>query len=536
MPGIFISYRRRDTQGHAGRLSDKLREHFGSERVFQDLSGSIEPGEPFDKAIERAMGTSGAVLAMIGPQWLTAADDAGRRLDNADDYVRRELAMALQLNLRVIPVLVMGATMPRADALPADLQRIATHQAIELSDTRWDFDVSTLIRTLEKVLGVRKFPAWGKAVAASVLLIAGAFLVWRLGPFHEPQKPAVKAVEPGETKPKNAVVPDKPAQPPVGESASSAGESGNASSELVLVPDVVRMSLDEAGSTLTEARLRLGRTSFLTLGRFAPGIIYGQETRAGTRVRPETAIGVYVEREKRRGIHSSGQMYLSHAEILDLDQDDRSSREGSDIRFDGANSTERYLEPINGAALAAVGPAPMTRDGCAAAPFSSGHVRLAVGEQLCARTTAGRYALLKVDDLGRELRLSFNTLDASAPATANATDSRVRLGDGESYHFRAGVRGRLTGGDLYLKIAENGAAEFFANNRGQRGLVDLGDIGNVRLSDVRLPSGRFNQFGVPVVSGHTYVSLAREGEGSHFIVLRVDQVASEFVALTYAYR
>jgi hypothetical protein len=184
MPAIFVSYRRQDSVGHAGRLFDRLQEHCGLGHVFWDVSGSIEPGEPFDRAIERAIGSCEALLAVIGQQWLMGTDATGkRRLEAPNDYVRLELAMALQRNIRVIPVLVQRAAMPRAEDLPQDLQPLARHQAIELSDNRWDFDVAQLIDTLEKLLGQRKPPGvarWTKAAVASVLLIAVGFGVWEM--------------------------------------------------------------------------------------------------------------------------------------------------------------------------------------------------------------------------------------------------------------------------------------------------------------------------------------------------------------------
>ena len=74
----------------------------------------------------------------------------------------------------------------------------------------------------------------------------------------------------------------------------------------------------------------------------------------------------------------------------------------------------------------------------------------------------------------------------------------MRLGDRESFHFKTGKTGRLKGGDFYLTIDDNGAAQFYANNSGQRGLVDLGDIGKVPLDQVPLPDSGYYQFGIPV--------------------------------------
>ena len=151
MNGIFISYRRDDAPGYAGRLYDRLAAHFGSDRVFMDVQG-IEPGVDFVEAIERALSSCEILIVLIGKDWL-AADSAGRRrLDDPADFVRLETASALARDIRVVPVLVEGADMPRADLLPADLQPLVRRQAVELSHKQWDATSAELIRTLEKIL------------------------------------------------------------------------------------------------------------------------------------------------------------------------------------------------------------------------------------------------------------------------------------------------------------------------------------------------------------------------------------------------
>jgi len=154
--GIFISYRRAKNAAHAGWLGETLSEHFGSHKVFRDID-SIEPGLDFVEAIERALGSSGVLIAIIGESWLTMKDATGRpQLQNPDDYVRLEIATALKHNVRIIPVLVQEATMPRADELPEDLAALSYRNALELRDTRWRDDVQSLIATLEKVVKSEK--------------------------------------------------------------------------------------------------------------------------------------------------------------------------------------------------------------------------------------------------------------------------------------------------------------------------------------------------------------------------------------------
>jgi TIR domain len=151
MGGIFISYRRQESAGHAGRIRDRLRQRFG-DRVFQDVD-SIADGELFETVIDRALDTCEAALVVIGRHWLDCADAAGRRcLDNPEDWVRTEARVLLRRGIRVIPVLVGGAAMPAADALPEDIRPLVKRQAREIRDSSWDSDIALLVQRLEEIL------------------------------------------------------------------------------------------------------------------------------------------------------------------------------------------------------------------------------------------------------------------------------------------------------------------------------------------------------------------------------------------------
>jgi hypothetical protein len=116
--GIFISYRRQDTRHLAGRLYDRLADRFGEAQVFIDVA-AIELGADFGEEIFRSISACSVLLAVIGPDWLTAADERGhRRLDNPDDAVRLEIETALARGLLVIPILADGAAMPGLYDLP----------------------------------------------------------------------------------------------------------------------------------------------------------------------------------------------------------------------------------------------------------------------------------------------------------------------------------------------------------------------------------------------------------------------------------
>lgn len=153
---IFISYRRDDTEGEAGRLFDDLTQAFGNDAVFMDVSG-IEPGTDFRKAIDDNVACCGVLLAMIGPTWATiAGSDGKRRLDNESDYVRLEIASALTRNIAVIPVLVHDAHMPHADQLPENLKDLAYRNSVEITHARWNSDVQLLVEALKQYVHATK--------------------------------------------------------------------------------------------------------------------------------------------------------------------------------------------------------------------------------------------------------------------------------------------------------------------------------------------------------------------------------------------
>ena len=134
---LFINYRREDTAGSVGRLYDRLIAQFGEDQVFMDID-QIDYGEDFVEVINRKVGACDIALVAIGPNWLRPIDASGkRRLDDEEDFVRMEIVAALQRHIRVIPVLVGGAQMPRKQDLPEALAPLSRRNAIELSETRF---------------------------------------------------------------------------------------------------------------------------------------------------------------------------------------------------------------------------------------------------------------------------------------------------------------------------------------------------------------------------------------------------------------
>ena len=157
---IFISYRRDDAAGHAGHLYSDLVAHFGADSVFMDLE-TIEPGADFTERLRREIESCDVLIALIGKQWL------GRRLREADDYVRLEIASALDRSVRVIPVLVQGARMPSIAQLPESIGKLSHRNALEISNTRWRHDVERLVETLQQRKRARDTAQRTKSTAAA---------------------------------------------------------------------------------------------------------------------------------------------------------------------------------------------------------------------------------------------------------------------------------------------------------------------------------------------------------------------------------
>jgi hypothetical protein len=149
---IFISYRRDDSRGYAGRLQGDLSRRYSDEHVFRDVE--IPPGADFGEYITGLVDKCNVVLAIIGPGWLDARDREGeRRIDKPDDWVRLEIERALARDgVEVIPVLVDGARLPPREELPESLLALRRRNAFELSDRRWDYDVAQLGEHLDRVL------------------------------------------------------------------------------------------------------------------------------------------------------------------------------------------------------------------------------------------------------------------------------------------------------------------------------------------------------------------------------------------------
>src|SRR5262245_15908038 len=183
---IFINYRRDDALAAAGRLHDRLAQAFGRKNLFMDVD-HIPAGVDFVGYLERQVAACDVFLTVMGPNWLDANDvTGGRRIDNPDDFVGVEIAAALSRDIRVIPVLIDGARMPKAEDLPAHLKPLVRRNAVEVRNTQFGRDADVLIEKVREALKIdvptRVFSAawaWIAASAASVVALGyvGAYHV-----------------------------------------------------------------------------------------------------------------------------------------------------------------------------------------------------------------------------------------------------------------------------------------------------------------------------------------------------------------------
>lgn len=156
--GVFISYRRDDTGPSTGRLTESLTHRMDPRRIFRDLD-SIAGGVNFIDAITDAIASAQAMIVVIGPQWLTLAGADGRpRIQDPADLVHREVALGLQRGLRIFPVLLGGAAMPREQDLPPALQGLASQNARQITESRWSYDTGLLFDELGDMTPPRTGP------------------------------------------------------------------------------------------------------------------------------------------------------------------------------------------------------------------------------------------------------------------------------------------------------------------------------------------------------------------------------------------
>jgi TPR repeat protein len=164
--GVFICYRREETGFAARAIHDRVVQRLERENVFLDVD-NIDLGVDWFSVLTERVGACDALVAVMGKNWVSSADKDGlRRLDDPDDFVRIEIEAALQRNVRVIPVLVDGAAMPKANELPESLKGLARRQGTEVSPARFEADVEKLTHALVSILDERRRRDAAEAEAA----------------------------------------------------------------------------------------------------------------------------------------------------------------------------------------------------------------------------------------------------------------------------------------------------------------------------------------------------------------------------------
>lgn len=139
-------------------------------------------------------------------------------------------------------------------------------------------------------------------------------------------------------------------------------------------------------------------------------------------------------------------------------------------------------------------------------------------------------ALYKAADIDNNLLNGFPYFNDIQQAFHAHALLQAVLDDGDSFDFSTNTLGNVTGGDLYYH-----QGKFWANNLNQKGLTDLGDIGNGDLATVNIPNTGYTRQGVNAVSGHTYMSKAQEGEIGSYIVFRVTDISADKSNVTIRY-
>lgn len=180
--GVFVSYRRDDAAHITGRIHDALVARLGPQRVFMDVD-SVAPGEDFVKKIRDTIDASEVFLVVIGPGWLNARTaDGRRRIDLPGDFVRIELSAALTRGVKIIPVLVDGAQMPRQEDLPEDVAQMVRHNAVFLGHATFRRDMEALAASIAPPdLATRMKSPQGLALAAGALSLVALALVLTRG-------------------------------------------------------------------------------------------------------------------------------------------------------------------------------------------------------------------------------------------------------------------------------------------------------------------------------------------------------------------
>lgn len=190
---VFISYRRDDTASAAGRVYDRLCLLLKKSNVFFDVS-AIKAGADFEQSIVAAMASSNAVLIFIGDKWLAPSPPTNAaRIWEPRDYVHAEVRSALSRPITVLPILVGGARMPKAEELPEDIRAVINRNALPLRHESFDDDTENIIDAAFGTSAKRRvwedhgrfwsriaYAAGGVIAALAVMLVVALVHFWVL--------------------------------------------------------------------------------------------------------------------------------------------------------------------------------------------------------------------------------------------------------------------------------------------------------------------------------------------------------------------
>jgi hypothetical protein len=182
---IFVSYRRDDAPGDARGIYERLGRSFGEGKVFMDVD-QLLAGQRFDRELDKALAECDVLIAVIGSRWMDLLSEYtqhGKR-----DYVRDEIAAALQRDIIVIPVM-MGREanmppLPRAQDLPENIRDLVLYQKHNIAHESFGRDAAHLIAALQSLLRERRGPRHWRALAVaglSGLAVTGVLLAYSTG-------------------------------------------------------------------------------------------------------------------------------------------------------------------------------------------------------------------------------------------------------------------------------------------------------------------------------------------------------------------
>lgn len=265
---IFINYRRGENLRDAQHLATLLGKRFGEKRIFLDVRG-IDGGEHWLHALEKQVAASDVMVALIGKSWIDVADDEGnRRLDNAHDFVRFEIAQALQRNIPVLPVLLDGAPMPKINQLPHDLMALTLFQAMPLRVESVVQDAEAIARRLKIMLDQRRRGGVSARVAAAVAAVVlaagvavGAYLANLFAPTWSSLQAQVTAAKEEAAKARDEAEKLRPAARERDQAYSALADAKKAADETRTITESLRTVVrerDQVQSALAEARQRVG--------------------------------------------------------------------------------------------------------------------------------------------------------------------------------------------------------------------------------------------------------------------------------------